>query len=92
MAQLRTKCGVFQAPCSHQTATRPGIEPRESTSYTHMLLLRRSFLIISSHVRVDVPIGRFPSRFRTNILFAYLISHNPATCPVRFNSRILITP
>jgi hypothetical protein len=42
----------------------------------------RSILILSTHLRLGLPSGLFPSRFRTNILYAFFAPIH-ATCPAR---------
>jgi hypothetical protein len=41
----------------------------------------RSLLILSTHLRLGLPSGLFPSGFHTNILYAFLFSPIRATCP-----------
>jgi hypothetical protein len=41
----------------------------------------RSILILSTHLRLGLPSGVFPSGFPTNILYAFLFSVIRATCP-----------
>ncbi|PNF16879.1 hypothetical protein B7P43_G06072, partial [Cryptotermes secundus] len=41
----------------------------------------RSILILSTHLRLGLPSGLFPSGFPTNILYAFLTSLIRATCP-----------
>jgi hypothetical protein len=47
---------------------------------THPISLR-SILILSSHLRLVLPSGHFPSSFPTNILYAFLIPHMCAIYP-----------
>jgi hypothetical protein len=41
----------------------------------------RSFLILSTHLRLGLLSGLFPSGFPANILYAFLFSPTHATCP-----------
>jgi hypothetical protein len=55
----------------------------ECSPHTHTLFLLgflRSILILSSHLRLGLPSGLFPSGFQTKILFAFLISPMRTTC------------
>jgi hypothetical protein len=65
--------------------TRPVFEPGPPTNrlsygaaYPTSL---RSILIYSTHLRLGLPSGLFPSVFPTNILYAFHVSPIRATCP-----------
>jgi hypothetical protein len=47
---------------------------------SHTISLR-SILILSTHLRLGLPSGLFPSGFPTNILYTFLFAHIRATCP-----------
>jgi hypothetical protein len=58
-------------PCSQEPSTGPYPQPDGFSSH-HPIL--RSILVISTHLRLGLPSGLFPSGFSTNILYAYLFS------------------
>jgi hypothetical protein len=61
-------------PWSQEPATT-----RIQSTHSHTIS-QRSILILSSHLRLDLPRGIFPSIFRTKILYALLIFPMRATC------------
>jgi len=61
--------------------TGPYVEPVESSLKFHILFILGSILILSSHLRVCLPRGYFPSHFHTKILYAFLTSHMRPRCP-----------
>jgi hypothetical protein len=67
-------------PCSQEPPSiGPYSEPYQSNPY-HPILFR-SILILSTHLRLGVPSGLFPSGFPTNKLHTFLFSPIRATCP-----------
>jgi hypothetical protein len=57
-------------PCSHGPSTAPYPEPDQSNPYHAILSLSlRSILILSTHLRLGLHSGLFPSGFPTNILY-----------------------
>jgi hypothetical protein len=59
------------SPCSQEPSTGPYPEPVQS-SPSHSIS-PRSILILSTHIRLGLPSGLFPSGFLTNILHAFLL-------------------
>jgi hypothetical protein len=67
-------------------------KPIQSTPPNSISL--RYNLILSTHLRLVLPSGLFPSGFPTNNLYAFLFSHTRSTCPahlVHLDLIILIT-
>jgi hypothetical protein len=60
--------------CSQEPSTGPYPEPDKSNPY-HLILT------LSTHLRLGLPSGLFPSGFPTNILYAFLFSSIRTTCP-----------
>jgi hypothetical protein len=59
-------------PCSQEPFTGPYPEPDQSNP-SHPISLK-SILISSTHLRLGLPSGLFPSGFPTNILYTFLFS------------------
>ena len=71
-------------PLSQVPATCPYPEPARSSPYPNIPLLK-IILILSSHLRLGLPSGLFPSDFPT--LYTHLLSPIRASCPTH---RILL--
>jgi hypothetical protein len=54
-------------PCSHKFSTSPHSQPYLVSQEHVVLTLLRPILILSTHLRLCLPSGHFPSRFPTNI-------------------------
>jgi len=67
-------------PHSQVPATSPYPQPARSNSYTPHSTSWRSIVILSSHVRLGLPSGLFPSGFHTKTLYTPLLSPTRATC------------
>jgi hypothetical protein len=66
-------------PCSLEPSIGPYPEPDQSMP-PHPISVRY-ILILSTHLRLGLPSGLFPSGFLTNILYAFLFSPVHTTCP-----------
>jgi hypothetical protein len=62
--------------CSQESSTGPYPQPDQSNpSY-----LPKIHFNISTHTRLGIPSGRFPSGFYSNVLCVFLLSSIRATC------------
>jgi hypothetical protein len=61
--------------CSREPSSSPYPEPDEASPYRPILFLLRSMLMLSSHVRLDLPGGLFPSNFSTKTICNFLFAH-----------------
>jgi hypothetical protein len=66
-------------PFTQEPSTSPYPEPDQSSRYQLVLI---SILILSTHPRLDLPSGLFPSATPTNILYAFISIR--ATCPAHY--------
>ena len=68
-------------PHSQASATCPNPGPAQSSPHNPHPTSCRSILILSTHLRLGLPSGLFPSSFPTKTLYAPLSSPICATCP-----------
>ena len=86
MEQPQSSLLYSQAP-----ATCPYPQPTPSSPHNPLHTSWRSILILSSHLRLGLPNGLFPSGFPTKTLCTPLPSSIRATCPAHRNLLDFIT-
>jgi hypothetical protein len=84
-SHLRTSQHFMELEDSLSYSQEPSLgsylEPHQSNQHHPILSVQDPFLILSTHLRLGLPCGLFPSGFPTNILYASLFSSIRATCP-----------
>ena len=78
-------------PYSEAPATRPYPEPTPSSPHNSFPLPKNPLLMLSSHLRLGLPNGLFPSGFPTKTLYTPFPSSIRATCPAHLNLLDFIT-
>ena len=78
-------------PHSQAPTTCPYPEPAQSSPYPPTYHFLKNHLNISSHLRLGLPNGLFPSGFPTNTLYTPLLWPIRATCPAHLIHVDLIT-
>jgi hypothetical protein len=78
-------------PCSQEPATGHYPELHASSPHLSILFLLKSILILSSHLRLGLPNGLFPSGRPTKILYVFLFTPVRATFPAHLVLLDLIT-
>jgi hypothetical protein len=74
---MEPECSI---PNSQELSTCPYPELDQSSPHRPNLSLKRSILILSTHLRFGLPSGLLPSGFPTNNLHAFFFSPIRATC------------
>jgi hypothetical protein len=59
-------------PCSQEPATGPYPDPDETSPHLVTLISVRSILVLSSHLRISIPNGLFPTVFPKRMLYAFI--------------------